>query len=69
MTTVYLIKCKKCGNNNVIDYTVPPKTEYVEISTEDYINKQKTLITNSVYFFTHHKLICPDCGHIEHYHE
>ena len=36
MSTVYLIKCKKCGNNNVIDYTVPPKTEYKEISTEDY---------------------------------
>mgnify|MGYP003339565927 FL=1 len=67
MPTVYEIECDKCGGK-VIDHVDPPKYEYLKIKASEYAMRQSQAnITYDVYYYTHHKLICTECGHIEKY--
>ena len=68
MPIVYEIECDKCGGK-VIDHVEQPKIQYEKINVSQYIKKQTgSQYTHDVYYYTHHKLICTECGHIERYH-
>ena len=67
MTTEYEIICEKC-EGDMIDYVQPPKIEYQKIGMAEYIRQAKgPHISYDVYYYTHHKLVCTKCGHIEEY--
>ena len=68
MSVEYKIICDMCKSTNVIDYVEPDRVQYEEVSMQEYIKKRTNLISLGVYYFTHHKLVCTDCGHIERYH-
>lgn len=68
MTTVYEIECDKCGGK-VIDYIEEPKIQYEKIKASEYAKRNsEPQFIHAVYYYTHHKLICTECGNIERYH-
>ena len=67
MTTIYEIECDKCAGK-VIDYVEQPKIHCEKIKASDYFKlKSGPQYNHAVYTYTHHILICTECGHIMRY--
>jgi predicted nucleic-acid-binding Zn-ribbon protein len=70
MSENLIIHCDKCDSTNVLHEQdmVKPQDVHKKMSEVASDSKKMNMI-HDVYYYTHYRMVCKECGHIVRYHK